>query len=321
MQKWEITLKDASRAVPAAVVGQRLGSAQSRLSGVQGRVLGTIQHLSAPGHASEENRLLAERLAMVLDLNRGLEQRMAERTAELEAANRELEAFSYSVAHDLRSSLAALGCFGQMLETSDGHGLTERGKHFLQRIRFSAAQMDSMTTGLLELARLSKTAVRPCTVDLAPIAQQLFDDLAAQEPGRQARILVDRSMAVRGDAVLLTQLLSNLIGNAWKFSAARELTRIEVGSSVDDVGARVHFVRDNGAGFDMAHAGCLFEVFQRLHSASEYAGTGIGLATVRRIVARHNGRIWAQAEPGHGATFFFTLAQAAQAFSEASVPR
>ncbi|MDB5943496.1 MAG: domain S-box protein [Ramlibacter sp.] len=242
----------------------------------------------------------------ILRLNSELEERVRARTAELQAANRELESFSYSVAHDLRSPLAALNCFGQMLESSEADAISAQGKHFLDRMRCAASQMDSMTRGLLELASLSKARVRQEAVNLGSIAHQVIGDLVAQSPERATQIVVEPGLLVTGDEVLLTQLLSNLIGNAWKFTARSAVTRVEVGC-IRGADHPVYFVRDNGAGFDLTHAARLFEPFHRLHSASEYEGTGIGLATVQRIVSRHAGRVWAEAAPGEGASFFFTL--------------
>jgi PAS domain S-box-containing protein len=243
----------------------------------------------------------------ILRLNTELEERVRARTAELQAANRELESFSYSIAHDLRSPLAALSCFGQMLAETEGQAMSERGRHYLERIRFAAAQMDSMTAGLLELARLSTARVRQKPVDLGPIAADILEDLQEQYPQRKVEVVVQPELRATGDEVLLTQLLFNLLGNAWKFTANTAKARIEVGTDLGPEGELVYFVRDNGAGFDMAHAARLFEPFHRLHSSSEYEGTGIGLATVQRIVYRHNGRVWASAAPGEGATVCFTL--------------
>ncbi|MDB5947041.1 MAG: hypothetical protein JWQ33_2067 [Ramlibacter sp.] len=243
----------------------------------------------------------------IVRLNSELEERVKARTAELQAVNKELESFSYSVAHDLRSPLAALNCFGQMIEETDGATLSPRGRHFLERLRTAALQMDSLTQGLLELARLSKTRIGHEIVDLSAIALRVLDDLRDQSLQRRSDVTVQPGLQAVGDRVLLTQLVSNLIGNAWKFTSGCIIARITVGARREPSGQEVFFVRDNGAGFDMSHAGRLFEPFQRLHHSSEYEGTGIGLATVQRIVNRHEGRVWAEAAPGEGATFFFTL--------------
>lgn len=243
----------------------------------------------------------------ILRLNGELEERVRARTAELEALNKELEAFSFSVAHDLRSPLAAINCFAQMLQETDARTISPRGAGFLSRIRRAAAQMDSMTEGLLELARLGRVTLRQQPVDLSAIALQAFESLSAQQPQRRVEVVVAPGLRAGGDAVLLTQLLSNLVDNAWKFSARRDTARIEVGSSGAVAGQTVFFIRDNGTGFDMAHAQRLFEPFRRLHSSTDYEGNGIGLATVHKIVSLHQGRIWAEAAPDQGAAFFFTL--------------
>jgi PAS domain S-box-containing protein len=247
----------------------------------------------------------------ILRLNAELEDRVRERTAELEELNKDLEAFSYSVAHDLRSPLAAINCFAQMLGETDGRSISPRGASFLGRIRRAASEMDSMTEGLLELARLGRRQLRQESVDLSAIALRSFESLRAQAPERQVEVNVASGLQARGDAVLLKQLLSNLVGNAWKFTSRTVDARIDVGSTSGAGGQPTFFIRDNGAGFDLAHAERLFEPFRRLHGSSEYEGTGIGLATVQKIVTRHNGRIWAEASPGLGATFYFTLAPAA----------
>jgi PAS domain S-box-containing protein len=236
----------------------------------------------------------------ILRLNDELEERVKARTAELEA-------FSFAVAHDLRSPLAAINCFAQMLQETEAGTISPRGAGFLSRIRRAAAQMDNMTDGLLELAGLGRTTLHLQPVDLGAIALQEFESLRVQAPQRKVEVVVAPDLRACGDPVLLTQLLSNLIGNAWKFSARREAARIELGTSGAAAGQAVFFIRDNGTGFDMAHAQRLFEPFRRLHSSTDYEGNGIGLATVHKIVSLHQGRIWAEAAPDQGATFFFTL--------------
>jgi PAS domain S-box-containing protein len=243
----------------------------------------------------------------ILRLNGELEQRVKERTVELEALNKELEAFAHSVAHDLRSPLAAINCFAQMLQETDARTISPRGAGFLSRIRRAATQMDDMTEGLLELARLGRTTLRLRPVDLSALALQAFESLRAQAPQRKVDVVVAPGLRACGDAVLLTQLLANLVGNAWKFSERRDSARIEVGSSGAVADQTVFFVRDNGTGFDMAYAQRLFEPFRRLHSSADYEGNGIGLATVHKIVSLHQGRVWAEAAPEQGAAFFFTL--------------
>jgi light-regulated signal transduction histidine kinase (bacteriophytochrome) len=223
-----------------------------------------------------------------------------------EAANRELEAFSYSVAHDLRAPLRSIDGFSQALLDDCADILDEAGKLHLRYVREAAQDMAALIDGLLGLSRVTRSELRRESVDLTGIAGQIFTQLRRATPDRTVETVVAGDLEAEGDARLLRALMENLIGNAWKFTRHCASPRIEVGAARTD-GERVYFVRDNGAGFDMAYAGKLFAAFQRLHSASEFEGTGIGLATVQRIVARHGGRVWAESEVGHGATFYFTL--------------
>jgi PAS domain S-box-containing protein len=244
----------------------------------------------------------------ILQLNAQLEDRVQQRTAQLEAANRELEAFSYSVSHDLRSPLNTINGFCQMLLKTHSDHLDEKGQHYLNRIRAGAQQMGELIDGLLMLARLSRDPMRLQSVDLSAIAMRIEQELREREPEREVQVQVQDGLRVRGDSVLLSLVLQNLLANAWKFSSKLADARIEIGSEIAADGQTVYFVRDNGAGFDMTYADKLFGVFQRLHSPSEFAGTGVGLATVKRIVERHGGHVWAQSSLNEGATFYFTLA-------------
>ncbi|MBW8723256.1 MAG: histidine kinase, partial [Polaromonas sp.] len=247
----------------------------------------------------------------ILQLNASLEERVQQRTAQLEFANKQLEAFSYSVSHDLRSPLSAVDGFSDLLERAmakaDATPLTSRSRHYLTRIRAGVSQMGELIDAMLTLAQVSRSSLRWEPVDLSALATALLDGRREREPERQVQIRVEPGLVGQGDPRLLKQVLDNLLGNAWKFSAKQELTDISFGHEVNEAGETVYFVRDGGAGFDMAYAEKLFGAFQRLHSLSEFAGTGIGLATVHRIVARHGGRVWAQSSLGHGATFYFTL--------------
>jgi signal transduction histidine kinase len=262
--------------------------------------------------------LLAESLAAVLlrrrereeiaRLNAGLEERVRQRTEQLEAANAELEAFSYSIAHDLRSPLTSIDGFSRALEELCGAALGDQGLHYLSRIRAGVLQMSELTEAMLSLAHLSRVHLRWERVDLAQASRSVFAQLCENEPQRQATLDAPDHAYAHGDPRLLAQVVTNLVGNAWKFSARKRATRISFGCSPGDGGETVFFVADRGAGFDMTHASRLFGAFQRLHAPSEFDGTGIGLALVQKIVARHGGRIWAQAAPGKGATFYFTLA-------------
>ncbi len=248
-------------------------------------------------------------------LNAGLEQRVSERTAQLANTNQELEAFIYSVSHDLRAPLRRLDSYSHALLEDCAAQLDEAGRNYARRIAAGAQQMDTLITALLELARLTRAEMYCRDVDLSGLAQRLAADFHAREPARAVAWVITPGLRVNADARLLEVLLENLLDNAWKFTAQVATAQIEVGVLADDAPAaspsRVYFVRDNGAGFDMAQVERLFGVFQRLHSDQEFPGTGIGLSTVKRIVQRHGGRVWAEGAPGHGATFYFTLAASA----------
>jgi PAS domain S-box-containing protein len=243
-------------------------------------------------------------------LNADLEERVRQRTAQLEAANAELEAFSYSIAHDLRSPLTSIDGFSRVLEESYEAQLDDKGRHYLQRIQAAVLQMSELTDAMLSLAHLSRVKLKDEPVDLAEAARSVIAQLREREPQRVYELDAPHRLWVRGDPRLLHQVIANLVGNAWKFSAKAQRTHIRVGAEVQADGSTVYLVADQGAGFDMTHAWRLFGAFQRLHAPSDFDGTGIGLALVQKIVARHGGRIWAQSAPGQGATFYVTLAGA-----------
>jgi PAS domain S-box-containing protein len=245
----------------------------------------------------------------ILRLNAELEERVKERTAQLEAANKDLEAFSYSIAHDLRAPLSSIDGFSRMLEHTAAGELPERCHHFIGRIRAGVSQMADLTDGLLSLAHLSRAALRDEPVDLAAMARAAVASCRERAPQRCVDIEIAQALPARGDRRLLDQVMANLIGNAWKFTSHRERARIEVGIASGPGVPPVYFVRDDGAGFDMAHSSKMFEAFQRMHTSAEFEGTGIGLATVHKVISRHGGRIWAEAAPGRGACFYFTLGQ------------
>jgi signal transduction histidine kinase len=222
---------------------------------------------------------------------------------ELERKNQELEAFSYSVSHDLRSPLRAIDGFTAMLlEVVDEH-LDDSGRHYAERIRASVKRMNEMIDDLIELSRVGRAELQRRSVDLGAMAAEILSDLAAGSAGRVVETVIAPDLFADADARLLRNVLENLLSNAWKFSGQAAAPRIEVGRS----GPFEFYVRDNGAGFEMSQAKRLFSPFQRLHKQSEFPGTGIGLATVHRIVERHGGRIWAESSLGAGATFRFTL--------------
>ena len=235
-----------------------------------------------------------------------LEQRVVLRTRELEAVNHELEAFSYSVSHDLRAPLRAINGFLELYRERVGAIPDEKARHFLDNVQTGAAQMSRLIEDLLRLSRVTQKEVQRTQVDLAAIAREIVARLRAGEPARQVEVVVAESLPVSGDAGLLAVLLENLLANAWKYTGRTEHPRIEVGMARRPDEPPAFFVRDNGAGFDPQRATNLFRPFQRLHAAAEFAGTGIGLATVQRIVHRHGGQIWAEAAVGQGATFYFT---------------
>jgi signal transduction histidine kinase/PAS domain-containing protein len=247
----------------------------------------------------------------ILRLNAELEERVRQRTAQLETANRELEAFSYSVSHDLRTPLSAIDGFSGLLArdlgTSDLPGA--RGQHYLDRIRAGVAQMGELIDALLSLARVSRSPLRMDSVNLSALADRLVDGYRERDPGRHVDVDIEPQLWAQGDARLLQQVLDNLLGNAWKFSSREPQARISF-ARVPDAGdgmPAVYVVRDNGAGFDMAYAEKLFGAFQRLHTVTEFEGTGVGLATVQRIVMRHGGRVWGESVPDKGAAFYFSL--------------
>ncbi|MEN3334598.1 MAG: hypothetical protein V7641_3963 [Blastocatellia bacterium] len=240
-------------------------------------------------------------------LNEELEQRVAERTAQLQTTNKELEAFSYSVSHDLRAPLRHINGFSQALLEDYADKLDAEGQGYLQQVRSASQEMAQLIDDVLELARVTRSEMRREAVNLSAKARAVVDDLQKTDAVRRVKVHIEDGLQAHGDKRLLKIMLINLLGNAWKFTARQEAAEITFGQQQRD-GEAVYFVRDNGAGFDMAYANKLFGAFQRLHSSSEFEGTGIGLATVQRIVHRHGGRVWAEGKVNQGATFYFTLA-------------
>lgn len=235
-----------------------------------------------------------------------LEQRILERTTELEAANKELEAFSYSVSHDLRAPLRSIGGFSQALLEDYADSLDAQGKNYLQRVRAATLRMAQLIDDLLELSRVTRGEMRREKVDLSALAKAVAADLQKAQPERQVEFHIADGLVTEADPRLLRVVLENLVENAWKFTFQNLGATIEFGAIQRD-GKPVYFLRDDGVGFDMAYAHKLFGAFQRLHAPTEFPGTGIGLATVQRIVHRHGGRVWAEGEVERGATFYFTL--------------
>ena len=265
-----------------------------------GRVLGAVLVLR---DITEQRRQLQQ----INRLNEELEHRVAERTAELEAANHDLEAFSYSVAHDLRAPLRAIDSFSQLLVEEHAAHLNAEGLGYLNRVRAAAVRMGRLIDALLTLAGTGRSEMRCTRFSLTALVRDLSTEVAASHPRHRVQLHIgDSSETVYGDPGLLKVAMTNLLDNAWKFTQRTANASVEFGAAVVDR-TRTFFVRDNGAGFDPAYADKLFGAFQRLHSEREFAGTGIGLAIVERVVRRHGGQIWAESAPGKGATFYFTL--------------
>jgi PAS domain S-box-containing protein len=239
-------------------------------------------------------------------LNAELERRVRERTAQLEASNKELEAFCYSVSHDLRAPLRAIDGFSQELLASYAGRLDDQGRHYLERIRAGSERMAQLIDDLLQLSRLTRSDMQHQRVDLSAMAREVADELRRREPGRDVSLVIEPGLSGYGDARMLRLVLENLLGNAWKFTAKHPRATIAFGGTESE-GGPAYVVRDDGAGFDMAFDGKLFGAFQRLHSDRDFPGTGIGLAIVQRVIHRHGGRVWGEGAVERGAAFSFTL--------------
>ncbi|HZA23434.1 MAG TPA: ATP-binding protein, partial [Dehalococcoidia bacterium] len=255
---------------------------------------------------SQQLANLYQELQLELAERKRVEEQLAQHTVTLEATNRELETFSYSVSHDLRSPLRSIDGFSLALLEDCADQLDEEGKAYLHRIRGASQRMAQLIDALLALSRLTRSKISYGLVDLSALARAISSSFAEMEPERQVEFVIANGLAANGDEKLLRAMLENLLGNAWKFTSKSSQARIEFGVT-EHSGKPAFFIRDNGVGFNMGYVDKLFGAFQRLHSDTEFEGTGIGLATVQRIVHRHGGAIWAEGTVGQGATFYFTL--------------
>jgi len=293
-----IRQRDRSRNTPIIFL-TALGRSEEAL--FRGYDIGAVDYLMKPILPA----ILKSKVSVFVQLKRQAELLEA-KNIELNAIIEELEAFSYTVAHDLRAPLARIDGFSQALLDFHDEQLDEEGKRYLDRVRTGSQKMCRLVDDLLGLSRVTRAEMRRQRVDLSAMAQSLAADLRQRESGRQVDLAIQPDVVAQGDPELLHSALSNLLENAWKYTARRHPARVEFGASEKN-GAPVYFVRDNGAGFDASAAQKLFQPFQRLHPSSEYPGSGIGLATVARIVKRHGGRLWAESGVGRGATFYFSL--------------
>jgi len=241
-------------------------------------------------------------------LNAQLEQRVSTRTAQLQASNMELESFAYSVSHDLRTPLRGLEGFSHALLDEYGDKLDETGRSYIDRIRKGCLRMGKLIDDLLKLSRITRSEIRRSPLDLGEMAVEVIQELRRSDPGREVDVRIDAGLVASGDPTLLRSALENLLGNAWKFTRHAAQPLIQFSATSND-GNRIFFVRDNGAGFDMEYVDKLFGAFQRLHRLDEFEGSGIGLASVQRVVLMHGGRIWAEGKENSGATFYFTLGE------------
>jgi light-regulated signal transduction histidine kinase (bacteriophytochrome) len=284
------------------------------------RIIGLIGLANKPSGYDADDRQAAESVAaafvealqrlrarhQIRALNAFLDSRVRERTSQLETANKELESFSYSVSHDLRAPLRAISGFAGMLTEDHAKQLDADGKRLLAVINSEAARMGQLIDDLLEFSRAGRRAMEATEVNMNALAKTTYDDCAAQAPGRDIRFKLHPLPPAQGDAIMLRQVWVNLLSNAVKYTRPKPVAEIEVTGRLDN-GELIYCVKDNGTGFDMRYADKLFGVFQRLHSETEFEGTGVGLALVQRIIHRHGGRIWAESKLNEGATFCFTL--------------
>lgn len=299
-ERWRTLIEDAFTSGESGLVEEQIGERLFSLA---------IVPVTDAGYANLYGRDITERKKAERQLRqyRGeLEQMVDRRTKELTAVNKELEAFAYSVSHDLRAPLRGIDGFSKAFLEDYGDQVDEKGKDYLNRVRAASQRMGQLIEDLLKLSRLTRSEMRYKRVDLSAMARNIAADLGENEPDRDVEFAISEGIEVTGDETLLRAVMENLIGNAWKFTSCHEHGRIELGIE-DQNGEKVFYVRDDGAGFDMTYVDKLFGAFQRLHPQTDFAGTGIGLATVQRVINRHGGHIWAQGSVEEGATFYFTL--------------
>jgi two-component system, sensor histidine kinase and response regulator len=311
--------RDKSRHTPIIFL---TAADQSQTQAVRGYAVGAVDYLVKPVvpefvrskvavfvELAKKNELLRRQTELLRTSEqeaRELAETRAELVRDLEHKNRELESFSYAVSHDLRAPLRRIESFSRAVQDSQGERLDQDGRRYLDRVREASQQMSQLIDDVLYLARVTRAEMREQEVDLSGLVTLLVDRMREAEPGRQVELKVRPGLTVLGDGQLLRIAVENMLENAWKFTARTASPRIEFGLA-NVAGEPSYFVRDNGAGFDMAYVDRLFGPFQRLHLATEFPGTGIGLATVQRIIHRHGGQVWADGLPGQGATFHFTI--------------
>ncbi|HET9390764.1 MAG TPA: ATP-binding protein, partial [Steroidobacteraceae bacterium] len=310
-----ITLLTSARSIAPDVMGIVMTGHAAIDTAVKAMQAGALDYIVKPFKLNVILPVLNRALSMrqLRMANRQLEERVRQRTGELESANRQLEAvnrelesFSYSVSHDLRAPLRTVQGFCQMFLEDFGSGIPAEGRQLLDRVEAGARRMGQLIEDLLALSQLGRRPLIRGSLALEPLVRRLADELLARDTGRRVDVRVGKLDRCDADGSLLEQVLVNLLSNAFKFTRQRDPAIIEIDCERRS-GETVYFVRDNGVGFKMEYAGKLFGVFQRLHSESEFEGTGVGLSIVQRIVQRHGGRIWAESEPGKGTTFYFTL--------------
>jgi signal transduction histidine kinase len=317
-----IRQRDRSRHTPILFL---TAADATQTQAVRGYAVGAVDYLVKPVvpefvrskvavfvELAKKNELLRRQAALLAQSEQAaveLAETRAELVRDLEHKNRELESFSYAVSHDLRAPLRRIDSFSRAVLESQGERLDEAGRKFLSRVREASQQMSQLIDDVLHLSRVTRAEMREQEVDLSELAAMILGRLQEAEPARQVEIKIRPAVVVTGDGQLLRIALENLLENAWKFTGKQPETRIELGVSQAS-GEPTYFIRDNGAGFDMTYAARLFGPFQRLHSQQDFPGSGIGLATVQRIIHRHGGRVWAEGLVGQGATFYFTLGRA-----------